>query len=149
MMRSIFSAAYDDIITSSIFASIYVQLTLPLAFEQEEDAPCGAKQIKRRRCTIKSLLDKYGHSNFERAYRMSYDSFQSLHSILENSLLKSTNKTGGLAPIASEIRLTAALQYFAVGSVWDIMISHALSRTETYNSVWAVVDLVNTLLPAL
>ena len=45
--------------------------------------------------------------------------------------------------ISTEIRLATALRYFAGGSYLDISISHGISKTDVYRSVWAVVHATN------
>ena len=42
--------------------------------------------IKRKRCSLISLRNKYGNL-FDRAYRMDYVSFQHLHEILKDGIL--------------------------------------------------------------
>ena len=46
--------------------------------------------------------------------------------------------------ISTAIRLSAALRYFAGGRPDDISLSHGISHSEVFNSVWLVVDAVNT-----
>ena len=45
--------------------------------------------------------------------------------------------------ISTEIHLATALRYFAGGSYLDISISHGISKTDVYRSVWAVVYATN------
>jgi len=44
--------------------------------------------------------------------------------------------------IDSELRLSAAIRYFAGGRPDDICLVHGISHTEVFNSVWKVVDAV-------
>ena len=45
--------------------------------------------------------------------------------------------------IPSTIRLSAAIRYFAGGSVYDIACMHGISVRQVYTSAWRVVDTVN------
>ena len=142
----------DDDILFMLFASAYCcVVSSPLFFESEDD--WRSTPIRRRRKTIEGLLLEYGERNFERAYRMSFSSFCHLHTLLYTSIATRDtewhSRRGGLPRICTKVRLAAAIRYFGGGSVWDIMISHGMSRTETYESVWSIVDCVNTLLPVL
>ena len=42
-----------------------------------------------------------------------------------------------------QIRLACALRYFAGGSYLDIIMSHAVGKTDFYQSIWAVVHATN------
>jgi hypothetical protein len=142
----------DDDILLMLFASAYCcVVSSPLFLESEDD--WRSTPIRRRRKTIEGLLLEYGERNFERAYRMSFASFSHLHTLLHTSIARRDTawhrRGGGLPRICTKVRLAAAIRYFGGGSVWDIMISHGMSRTETYESVWSIVDAVNTLLPVL
>jgi hypothetical protein len=141
----------DDILIASLFNSAFCLASSPLLFESVDEGGPSVPLIRRRRKTIEGLFEEYGERHFERAYRMSFASFCHLHSLLHDSLLSSDKPyhKGGLPRISTYIRLAAAIRYFGGGSVWDIMISHGMSRTETYESVWKVVDAVNTLLPTI
>ena len=109
------------------------------------------QRIQRNRRTIQSLYEEYGNL-FTRAYRMDYETFKVLHERLkpgiDEYISKNHNRTNytktGDTPtfyrpngeIKSEIRLGAALRYFAGGSYLDITISHAIGKTDVYRSVW-------------
>jgi hypothetical protein len=79
---------------------------------------------------------------------MSWRSFKKLKGSLkplieketEQSLKHSSPPNGR---VLAELALSAAIRYFAGGSVWDIMISHGISRSEVYACIWIVVDAVN------
>ena len=45
--------------------------------------------------------------------------------------------------MSTEICLATALRYFAGGSYLDISISHGISKTDVYRSVWTVVPATN------
>ena len=45
--------------------------------------------------------------------------------------------------ITTQIHLACALQYFAGGSYIDIIMSHAIGKTDFYRSIWAMVHATN------
>jgi hypothetical protein len=49
--------------------------------------------------------------------------------------------------IDSSIRLACALRYFAGGSTYDLAPLYGISHTEVFNSVWYVVEAVNSHAP--
>jgi hypothetical protein len=150
--EAIKAGADEDILLVNVLCSAYCVLSSPVILESPEEGYVSTPLIRRYRKTIEGLLEEYGERHFERAYRMSFTTFCDLHSLLHTSLLSEAppnHHTGGLRRICTKIRLAAAIRYFAGGSVWDIMISHGMSRTETYDSVWMVVDAVNNQLPML
>jgi hypothetical protein len=90
-----------------------------------------------------------------RAYHMDTDSFLALHRLLCPHLkgrvrpasLQSKKKfcTGAVnGIIPSTIRLSIALRYFSGRSSYDISLTHGVSHTEVYKSVWLIVDTINT-----
>jgi hypothetical protein len=143
--------ADDDELLATLFGVVYCLLSSPVILQSSEKGGSSTPQIRRCRKTIEGLLEEYGEKYFERAYRMSYTSFCELHALLHTSILEGAprNHLGGLPRICTKIRLAAAIRFFAGGSVWDIMISHGMSRTETYESVWLIVDSVNNQLQML
>ena len=116
------------------------------------------QRIQRNRRTIQSLYDEYGIL-FTRAYRMDYETFKVLHDLLKPGIdeyISNNNNRTDYTPtgdtptfyrpngeIKSEIRLGAALRFFAGGSYLDITISHAIGKTDVYRSVWSVVHAAN------
>jgi hypothetical protein len=58
---------------------------------------------------------------------------------------KKKHRNGGVNRlIATEVRMSAALRYFASGSPEDIAICHDIGHSEVFNSgCWRVVDAVN------
>ena len=116
------------------------------------------QRIQRNRRTIQSLYDEYGNL-FTRAYRMDYETFKVLHDLLKPGMdeyINNNNNRTDYTPtgdtptfyrpngeIKSEIRLGAALRFFAGGSYLDITISHAIGKTDVYCSVWCVVHAAN------
>ena len=106
-----------------------------------------------------------GENYFRRAYRMPYESFWELHSILANRITAARLKARRYLPkggrvgrkggryklppirngrISTSVRLACALWYFAGGSPYDIMATFGISHTDVMDSVWYVVHAVNT-----
>ena len=92
---------------------------------------------------------------------MNYEGFKVLHDILKQGIQEyitnninqtdyspsSINQLYSFyipnSEISTEIRLVTALRYFAGGFYLDISISHGISKTDVYRSVWAVVHATN------
>ena len=75
------------------------------------------------RRSFKSLRAEYG-TKFNQAYRMKYSTVKKLLRVMCPKL--ETNKRGWArnSVIVTDIRLSAALRYFAGGSILDTRISH-------------------------
>ena len=77
------------------------------------------------------------------------ESFNLLHDMLEPALREEFNvgtRSHGADPngeIPTKLRLSAALRYFAGGSVYDIMLTHGTGRQSVYKSVYGIVNAVN------
>lgn len=99
------------------------------------------KTIKRRRRSFQSIREEYGN-DFRTAYRMDCQAFGKLLEILRDKLKKKTRR-GPNGPLPDELRLSAALRYFAGGSYLDIVLSHGISRSTLFECVWDVVEAVN------
>ena len=117
--------------------------------------------IPRQRGSVVDVFQCLGPSIFRRAFRMTFDSFWRLYSILSphiSSSLAEGSKyvcKGGRAggnyslppirngPIPHSVRLGASLRYFAGGSPYDIMYIFGISYSEVLTSMWAVVDAVH------
>ena len=56
---------------------------------------------------------------------------------------ESLRETTPNGDILTKLRLSAALRFFAGGSVYDIMLNHVLSKVSVYKSVYGVVNVVN------
>jgi len=122
----------------------------------------GRRAIFRVRRSVGEIYRGLGDRYFRRAYRMHYESFVYLHGKLEgrieSSRLKSRgyNKKGGRndgnyslppipnGPITTSVRLACAIRFFAGGSPYDIMGKYGISYSEMMESVWYVVEAVNT-----
>ena len=87
---------------------------------------------------------------------MDYALFQHLHELFEDGILhyiRQSDSSQNYSPnpsffihngnITTEICLACTLHYFAGGSYLDITMSHAIGVTDSYLSVWAVVDAMN------
>lgn len=101
----------------------------------------------RNRNKVFDMFEQYGPYYTRRAYRMTSQSFYRLHKILY-PYLKPKRRRGQRRGakngcISSQIRLSAALRYFAGGRPDDICLSHGISHSEVFTSVWKVVDAVN------
>ena len=93
-----------------------------------------------------------GPTYFRRAYRMQKESFYKLYHILKPEMvkhfLKGSNsrkrkRGNSVYHIDLRIRLSAAIRYFAGGDPYDIMVSHGISHSSVYTSIWGVVNCVN------
>lgn len=76
---------------------------------------------------------------------MDYQTFLNLERIISKHITFNLHHGRANGPVTPEAMLSCAIRYFAGGSVWDVMISHGLSRTKVYKCIWIVVDLINTL----
>ena len=112
---------------------------------KNEEIPRERKDLK------KDIIDPLGETYFRQAYRMSIANFYKLHSLLKPSLEAHFFPRGGgkrdpSKPsylIGTDLRLSIAIRYFAGASPYDLMLTHGVSFTSIYTSVWGVVDVVN------
>ena len=87
---------------------------------------------------------------------MDYSSFLELHDLLKDGIdeyvhkeERTTNSSANQPfyrknrKITTQIHLACALQNFAGGSYLDIIMSHAIGKTDFYQSIWAVVHATN------
>ena len=87
---------------------------------------------------------------------MDYSSFLELHDLLKdgtNEYIRKKERTTNRSAnqpcyrkngkITTQICLACALQYFAGGSYLNIIMSHAIGKTDFYRSIWAVVHSTN------
>lgn len=109
----------------------------------------GSKNIRRTRKSVESMWKELGCYS-RTAYRMSIASFHTLHSILQSDLcreFKVGKRTRGGDPngeITTKLRLSAAIRFFAGASIYDIMLTHGMGKQTVYNSVYGVVNAVNS-----
>jgi hypothetical protein len=116
-------------------------------------APRDRARMRVRR-KVKTIFREHGPYYVRRAYRMTESAFWDLHKLLQPHMSSSIRlKTGGRQKkhrnggknglISTDIRLSAAIRYFAGGRPEDIAISHGIAHSEVFYSVWKVVDAVN------
>ena len=98
--------------------------------------------ILRDRGSIKRVKDLLGDHYFKRAYRMSYEEFQNLVEILEPNII-SKKGAGPNGKIAVELEVSASLRYFAGASMYDLIITHGVSHSTLFCSVWRIVSAIN------
>jgi hypothetical protein len=136
-----------------------VTLTALVASMDDDDkavpkkrGPRNARERERR--SVESIFREYGPYYVRRAYRMDEESFWKLHDLLKPLMVGGTRRRPGSRTkihrnggknglIATEMRLSAAVRYFAGGRPDDIAISHGIAHSEVFNSVWKVVDAIN------
>jgi hypothetical protein len=111
--------------------------------------------------SVHEVYHRLGNSYFQRAYRMSYESFWNLHTKLaarinrarlamrRYDVPKGLRKGGKykLPPIrngrvTTSVCLACALRYFGRSSVYDLMGTYGISHTDIMDSVWHVVEAV-------
>ena len=108
----------------------------------------GSKNVPRIRKSVDDMWSELG-SCARRAYRMRLHTLKRLHSILEPFLKEEfdvKDRARGKTPngeIPTILRLSAAIRFFAGGSIYDIMLSHGIGKQSVYNSAYGVVDAVN------
>jgi len=108
----------------------------------------GSKNIRRTRKSVADMWSELG-SYSRRTYRMSLDAFYLLHDTLEDALTEEFStgpRARGSSPnggIPTKLGLSAALRFFAGGSVYDIMLTHGMGKVSVYKSIYGVVDCVN------
>ena len=108
----------------------------------------GSNNIRRIRKTLDGMWAELG-GYARKAYRMSLDSFLLLHETLEPKLREEFDvhdRSRGRTPngdIPTKLRLSAALRFFSGGAVYDIMLTHGMSRSSVYKSAYGVVNVVN------
>jgi hypothetical protein len=116
---------------------------------------------------VQSIFAELGKGYMRRAYRMDENSFWKLYELLEGQMKeiaammarkkrqckkkkcrrkqkRVSEKKGAVnGVIALSLWLSAAICYFVGGDPYDITLSHGMSHTEIYNSMWIVVEAVN------
>jgi hypothetical protein len=123
--------------------------------DSDESAREGKTHRLRARKQVRRIFDEHGPYYVRRAYRMDEASFWELLAMLKELLKRRPKKKkygrtkkhkngarNGL--ISCAIRLSCAIRYFAGGRPEDIAIVHWISHSEVFNSIWLVVDAVNS-----
>ena len=114
----------------------------------------GTETPRVRKDIETDIFQPLGDQCLRRAYRMNKQSFYKLYWILktelEDEFLPFINRGTGHARreksayyIDLKIRLSCALRFFAGADPLDLMISHGISHSSVYCSVWGVVDCIN------
>ena len=105
----------------------------------------------RSRVQVEDIFKQSGPLIFRRAYRMKYHSFTKLARKLDHGIRQASGKNQESkrrhipnGPISTSVRLACALRYFAGGSPYDIMTTYQIGFSETINSVWYVVEAINS-----
>jgi DDE superfamily endonuclease len=117
----------------------------------QRSAPTNSRLLRqRKRRTVRSLLQEMGDGYFRRMYRTTKSRFMELLTLLKpyfNVSKKATSPMMQRTPngvIPPEIRLSAALCYFAGGSPYHIALMHGISHTAVFDRcVWIVVDAIH------
>ena len=121
----------------------------------------GATHRRRIRRTVHEIYLSLGPIYFRRAYRMSYESFCTLHSKLKDGIMlamksssyyqrKGGRKGGKFQPppipngaVSTSVRLACALRYYSGGSPYDLMGKYGVSHALIFDSIWHVVEAIN------
>ena len=120
--------------------------------EQQRSPAKGFRHRTRERKFVGKMFNEHGPGYTRRAYRMKAISFWKLEKMLRPYMMrprsrkvKAIRKRDGArnGRITTAIRLSAAIRYFSGGRPDDITLSHGISHSEVFNSVWLVVDAVN------
>jgi DDE superfamily endonuclease len=105
---------------------------------------------QRKRRTVHHLLEEMGEVYFRRMYRTTKERFMDLLTLLKPHLhisKKTTSQSMARTPngvIPLEIRLSAALRYFAGGSPYDIAAMHGISHSAVFDRcVWIIIDAIH------
>lgn len=110
----------------------------------------GRRFQKRLRRSVRDIYNELGEIYFRRAYRMKFDTFQRLASMLRPYIIAASRQKQGSrnylqnGRISPDVRLACALRWFAGGSVYDIMTTYGVGHTDAINSCWYVVDAINS-----
>jgi hypothetical protein len=117
---------------------------------QSRGSRWGSRTRIRTRRSVNEVFEILGPSYFRRALRMTYSSFKKLELKLEGYIVAASKKYPTRSrhiingPIYPAVRLACALRYFAGGSPLDIMGLFSVGHTDVLDSVWFIVDAINT-----
>lgn len=103
----------------------------------------GQKRHRERRL-VSEVHDILGPYFFRRAYRMTLCCFEKLVSILIPHFQgqRSHVKAQVNGPIREDVRIAAAIRYFAGASVYDLATTFGIAVCEVYTSVWEVTEAI-------
>lgn len=146
--------ASEDAAHMELLFLLYAAAALVYVGDDEYNIYGGNKmqEMHRRRKDLeKDIFVPLGSSFIRRSYRMSKESFYRLHSILQPQLEQHFfPKQGGKRChkknpylIKTETRLSVAIRIFAGGSPYDVMLTHGISFTSIFTSLWGVVECIN------
>ena len=100
------------------------------------------------------MFSELGPCWVKRSYRMTEEEFWKLLNLIlpyypkkQASKKRKRRMKSDCCPnkkIPQSLRLSAALRYFAGGCPIDIMSSHGIGFNDVYNSVWRIIDAINT-----
>ena len=121
--------------------ALFSSSMFPASRSKKRKRRVSAPHRKRTRRTIDSIFNEMGPYYVRRAYRMHQHQFWKLHQILKEDIAtpKSTKKKhrngGKNGIISTDVRLSAAIRYFAGGRPSDIAVVHGIAHSEVFNSV--------------
>ena len=152
LLFDVVAAANDGFLSGEKLRLILTLGAMMAGLPEDDQTPVPSRSLPRDHCNrnrnnVFDMFEQYGPYYTRRAYRMTSQSFYRLHKIL-HPYLKPKRRRGQRRGakngcISSQIRLSAALRYFAGGRPDDISLSHGISHSEVFTSVWKVVDAVN------
>ena len=134
------------------FSSMFLAMMAAVIFHLISYLPGSFYDSHRVRKDLeKDIFDQLGDYYLPRAYRMDKPTFYKLHQLLDPLLIQHFfPKEAGNRDIYSntylirtEIRLSIALRYFAGASPHDLVVTHGVSMTSVFFSIWGVVDCIN------
>ena len=101
---------------------------------------------------MKEIYNSLGPEYFRRSFRMRYETFCKLATMLEPKIRELSTKEGSdpnfvkRAPnglIEPSIRLGCFLRHAAGRHVYDIMLAFGIGRADVSKSIWIVLDAIN------
>lgn len=139
---------HDDLIRS-------MQIGALIAYEYKHSKQIHGSNKKNELPRVRKNFETdiclpLGDIYFRRSYRMKRQSFYMLYYILEDELKKefvpniyNNRRHKSNYHICLKIRLSAAIRFYAGGDPYDIMLSHGISHSSVYTSLWGVTDCIN------
>ena len=105
------------------------------------------KKRKRTRKSVSQIKQELGDAMFRRAFRMNYDSFCSLYTIIKPDLLeilkyRPHDNSGPNGRIRPNVRLACTLRFFSGGDPLDLITSFGVSKTAVHDSINLVIEAV-------
>ena len=159
------SDAVDELLTAAsavIQPALIAATHLYMSSRERRHQPRTRRSPQpRQRTSVLEVFNCMGPRIFRRAFRMTFDAFWRLYSILSPHICTAVSQNssyeckggreGGnysLPPIPNgaithSIRLGAAIRYFAGASPYDVMFMFGISYAEVLSSVWVIVEAIN------